>query len=59
MEDDALGVRPHVWMIEWRGVPENRAPDEHDAIGWFRSDELRALPLADERYRALLRQAMS
>jgi 8-oxo-dGTP diphosphatase len=60
MEDDALGVRLHVWMIDdWGGVLANRAPDEHDAVAWFRSNELGALPLADERYRALLRQETS
>lgn len=29
------------WMVaDWRGTPTNVAPDEHDAIGWFRPEEL-------------------
>jgi 8-oxo-dGTP pyrophosphatase MutT (NUDIX family) len=60
MQDDALGVRLQVWTIDhWDGPLANHAPDEHDAVGWFRSNELGALPLADERYRELLRNAMS
>src|SRR5689334_15403823 len=30
-------------VAEWQGEPVNRAPDEHDAIGWFSSDELGTL----------------
>jgi 8-oxo-dGTP pyrophosphatase MutT (NUDIX family) len=60
MEDDALGVRLQVWLIDqWDGALANHAPDEHDAVGWFHGNELGALPLADERYRELLRNAMS
>ncbi len=29
------------WMVgDWQGTPKNVAPDEHDAIQWFRPDEL-------------------
>jgi 8-oxo-dGTP pyrophosphatase MutT (NUDIX family) len=33
------------WLVgDWQGTPTNVAPDEHDAIRWFRSEELPALP---------------
>jgi 8-oxo-dGTP diphosphatase len=41
---------------EWRGEPVNRAPDEHDAIGWFASDELGTLVLAHPAYPTLLQR---
>lgn len=29
------------WLVgDWQGVPENVAPDEHDAIRWFRPEDL-------------------
>jgi len=29
------------WLVsDWRGTPKNVAPDEHDAIRWFRPEEL-------------------
>ena len=29
------------WMVaDWQGTPTNVAPDEHDAIRWFRPEEL-------------------
>lgn len=32
------------WLIgDWQGTPTNVAPDEHDEIQWFRSEELPAL----------------
>lgn len=35
------------WLVgEWQGTPKNVAPDEHDAIRWFRPEELP--PLAHE-----------
>jgi 8-oxo-dGTP diphosphatase len=59
MEDAENELRLHVWVIdEWRGEPENRAPDEHDDLGWFRGDEIATLHLADERYRPLLGEAL-
>jgi 8-oxo-dGTP diphosphatase len=49
-----------VWVIDdWTGRPVNAAPDEHDAIAWFGAGELPGLPLADERYRALLVDALT
>lgn len=30
----------HLWIVEhWQGDVKNRAPEEHDAIGWFRPEE--------------------
>ncbi|MEM7337235.1 MAG: NUDIX domain-containing protein [Actinomycetota bacterium] len=38
----------HVWLVErWDGTIENHAPDEHDEIGWFWSEETDALNLVD------------
>ena len=29
------------WLVDdWQGTPTNVAPDEHDEIRWFRSEEL-------------------
>ncbi len=52
-------LRLHVWVIdEWRGEPENRAPEEHDDVRWFQGDEIAGLQLADERYRPLFEQVL-
>jgi mutator protein MutT len=59
VDDHALELHLEVWVIdEWFGTPTNLALEEHDAVGWFQLDELLTLPLADERYRAVLREAM-
>ncbi|HEX5087493.1 MAG TPA: NUDIX domain-containing protein [Nocardioides sp.] len=52
-------VRLSAWLVrDWRGTPANRAPEEHDDIGWFGLDELPAL--AHELVRtALLNTAAS
>lgn len=48
-----------VWLIkEWTGRPENVAPDEHVQLGWFGSSEMFDLELADERYPALIAEAL-
>ena len=48
-------LRLSVWSVgEWRGVPVNAAPEEHDRIGWFSAEDLCALPLAHERLPGLL-----
>ena len=50
-------VRLSAWLVgEWQGTPTNVAPDEHDAIGWFRPEELP--PLAHEPLGAALAEAM-
>lgn len=41
-------LRKHAFLAtNWVGTPVNAAPDEHDALGWFTSDELPTLHLAD------------
>lgn len=38
-------IRLSAWLVcEWEGTPTNAAPDEHNGIGWFRSEELPPLP---------------
>lgn len=43
----------------WAGEPVNLAPEEHDAIGWFTSDLLIGLDLADDTYLAALTDLLS
>ena len=48
-----------IWKVEaWEGAIINAAPDEHDAIGWFRLDEAMSLDLADDGYPALFNQLL-
>lgn len=55
LTDDPTGLRLSIWLVdEWRGEPANLAPDEHDAIGWFRLEDLDGLLLADDAYRTEL-----
>jgi 8-oxo-dGTP diphosphatase len=50
-------VRFSVWLVgEWEGTPANVAPDEHDEIRWFRSEELP--PLLHEPAGAALVETM-
>ncbi|HEY8657368.1 MAG TPA: NUDIX hydrolase [Candidatus Limnocylindria bacterium] len=50
----------HIFLIlDWEGEPTNRQPEEHLQIGWFTLDEAMALDLADARYVAVLRRALS
>ena len=45
----------HGFLItSWHGHPVNAAPDEHDALAWFSTDELNGLHLADDTYSAWL-----
>jgi 8-oxo-dGTP diphosphatase len=45
------------WLVsDWQGTPSNVAPEEHDAIQWFRSEELP--PLAHGLLGALLLDAI-
>jgi 8-oxo-dGTP diphosphatase len=53
-------VDMQIWLIEaWRGSPTNVAPDEHDAIAWFETDELGGLRLAHDSYLELFTEALS
>lgn len=50
----------NVWLVDrWDGEVENRAPDEHDEIGWFRPDEADQLNLVDAFLADLIRTAAS
>jgi 8-oxo-dGTP diphosphatase len=49
-----------VWVIRhWSGSPTNRAPDEHDEIGWFAAPEAVSLDLADSCYRGWILRTVS
>lgn len=40
-----------IWTIrEWSGEVANRAPEEHDALEWFDSNELASITLASAGY---------
>jgi 8-oxo-dGTP pyrophosphatase MutT (NUDIX family) len=48
-------VHVDVWFVgEWHGQPANAAPEEHDRIGWFRTEELDTLEVAHDGLAALL-----
>ena len=50
-------VELDAWLVtRWSGTPANRAPDEHDAIGWFELAELP--PLAHGLVRESLLRAL-
>lgn len=60
LTDDAAGLVLSIWVVDdWRGEPANCAPDEHDAIAWFRLADLDDLALADDAYRAVLAELLS
>lgn len=44
-------------VTEWRGEPENRLPEEHDAVAWLTIDQANALDLASPLYPDLFRRA--
>ena len=47
-------VELDAWLVtRWRGTPANRAPDEHDDIGWFRLADLPSLAHEAVRERLL------
>lgn len=48
-----------VWLVtDWQGAVENRQPDEHDSLAWFRAEELAPLDLADPSYMPLLQNVL-
>jgi 8-oxo-dGTP diphosphatase len=54
------GLDLTVWVSRrWRGPITNRAPEEHDAIGWFAAGQLDGLSLADPSYLGLLQRLLS
>ncbi|WP_395153385.1 NUDIX domain-containing protein [Ilumatobacter sp.] len=57
--DPAPGLTLYVWVVtEWSGEITNRAPDEHDELGWFGLDDLERLELADPSLQRLLADAL-
>jgi 8-oxo-dGTP diphosphatase len=56
---DTDDLRLAVYVVrDWEGDPANRAPEEHDAIGWFDEDGLGPLRLAIPELSTILRQAL-
>ena len=56
---DDPDLRGALWVVDrWNGEPENRCPEEHDAIGWFTAAEARGLQLVDDRAFALIERAL-
>jgi 8-oxo-dGTP diphosphatase len=48
-----------IWLVTaWDGDVVNRAPEEHDELGWFTRDEVPGLKLAHPRLSALLDGAL-
>jgi 8-oxo-dGTP diphosphatase len=48
-----------IWVVrEWSGAPY-LASEEHDDMAWWFPSAIEDLPLADERYRPLLKRAAS
>jgi 8-oxo-dGTP pyrophosphatase MutT (NUDIX family) len=49
-----------IWVIrQWSGDLTNKAPDEHDEIGWFTEEEVALLALADQSYPSLIADALN
>jgi 8-oxo-dGTP diphosphatase len=54
------GLDLTVWVSRyWRGNVTNMQPEEHDAIGWFRREQLGGLRFADPSYLGLLQGLLS
>jgi len=54
--DVTLGI----WRVRhWQGFITNRAPDEHDLLGWFTAGDLAGLALAHADYRPLLQKLLT
>ncbi|MEQ7011189.1 NUDIX domain-containing protein [Actinopolymorpha sp. B17G11] len=53
-------LRPHAFLVtRWTGRPVNVAPEEHDALGWFKIDDLASLRLAHPNYAGWLPSLIS
>lgn len=58
--DPMAGLDLTVWASRrWRGTVSNLQPEEHDAIGWFKQEQLDGLRFADPSYLGLLRHLLS
>ncbi|HET7305827.1 MAG TPA: NUDIX domain-containing protein [Segeticoccus sp.] len=48
---DDPNLRAHAFLVTgWTGEPTNAAPEEHDALSWFSSDQIAGLRLAHPSY---------
>lgn len=57
--DPQAGLDLTLWVSRrWRGTISNLQPEEHDAIGWFKQEQLDALRFADPSYPGLLRHIL-
>jgi 8-oxo-dGTP diphosphatase len=57
--DPQRGLDLTLWVSHrWRGGVSNLQPQEHDAIGWFKADQLAGLSLADPSYLPLLQRLL-
>jgi 8-oxo-dGTP diphosphatase len=55
----ATGLDLTVWASRrWSGEIANRAPDEHDAIGWFGARQLEDLTFADPSHLAVVQHVL-
>lgn len=52
---DDPNLRAHAFLVtRWAGEPTNVAPEEHDALNWFKSDQVPGLRLAHPSYASWL-----
>jgi 8-oxo-dGTP diphosphatase len=52
---DDPNLRAHAFLVtRWIGEPTNASPEEHDALTWFRSDQIAGLRLAHPSYASWL-----
>lgn len=52
---DDPSLRAHAFLVtRWIGEPMNAAPEEHDALNWFSSDQIVGLRLAHPTYASWL-----
>lgn len=48
---DDSNLRSHAFLVTgWTGEPTNAAPEEHDALAWFRPNDIADLRLAHPSY---------
>ena len=55
LHDNDRGISLTVWRVtRWSGAIENRAPDEHGALGWFGAHEISRLEFPHPGYVELI-----
>ena len=53
-----VGIEMTIWLIDYYGSVMNTAPDEHDELRWFTSEEIPTLDLAHHSYVEMLGTAL-